>query len=180
MQYKWYELSIADKTCKKWKNHFVNDQAAIECTIQSRGGSFGRVNVAAALCGIGISSPANNATIPSSTVDKLVGYLDNLTAAATNERGVLNHLVANNERLETTNATTLPKINTHITNAEISGGGSAVRSDPAAGGGSSTSEVSTLKRQVRKTRAAIRFKWVKGVFYSTHGWRVNEGHDSNS
>ena len=73
-----------------------------------------------------------------------------MTAAAIYKWDVLNRLVANNERLEITNATTLSEIKTLLTNAEKNGGGSTARSALAAAGGSATSEVSTLKLQVQK------------------------------
>ena len=43
--------------------------------------------------------------------------------------------------------------------------------------GSTSSEVAELKRQVQQLKAAICFKWMKGVFCSTHGWGVSEDHD---
>ena len=131
-------------------------------------GSFGSANAEAVFNGNVTAVPttvtAEDATIPSSTVDKIDGYLDNLATEEINERDFLNRLFDKNEQLATTNATTLAKKRALLTNAANSGGGSTTRSDPAAAGGSATSEVLTLKRQVQQLRAAIRFKWANGGF----------------
>ena len=129
-------------------NHFVNAKAAIERATRASSGSFGRANPAAAFHGTVTCSslPADNATIPSRTVDKLNGYLDNMAAAETKKQDVLNSLVSNNKWLETTNATTLTEIKTPLTTTENSDRGSASHSLPTAGGGSAISEVATLKR----------------------------------
>ena len=84
--------------------------------------------------------------IPSSTVNKLKGYLDNQAVAATNKRDILDLLVANNERLATTKVTTLSDIKALLTNATNSGGWSTARPPPAAAVDSAISEVATLKR----------------------------------
>ena len=135
-QEKWDELPIADKTWKKWKNYFVNAPAAIERATQASGGSFGSSNDAAAFHGTGTSVPADDTAIPLSTVEKLDRYLENMATAATKERDVLNRLLANNERLSITNATTLSEIKIFLANAANSGGGSESGSAPVEGGGS--------------------------------------------
>ena len=70
-QKKWDELPIMEKTWTKWKNYFVDTQSAIERALQSIVGSFGSANATVVFHGMGTSVPANDATIPSSTVDKL-------------------------------------------------------------------------------------------------------------
>ena len=183
-QDKYYELSIARKTWTKWKDHSVDAPAAIECATRARGGSFESANAAAEFHGTGTAAPTDvpdeKMIIPSSTVDKIDGYLDNLAVAATNERDVLEYLVSNNKLLAITNATTLSNKKALLANAANSGGGSTSRTAPVADRGSATLEVATLKRQVQQLRSAIRYKWSKGVFCSTHVWGFNEGHDSNS
>ena len=134
----------------KCRNYFVNAPTAIERATRASGGSFQRANAVAAFYGTGTSVPTDNTVIPLSNVNKLDGYLDNMDAAATKERYVLNRLLANNERLSTTNATTLSGIKIFLANLAKSGGGSESGSAPAAGGGSASSEVLTLKRQVHQ------------------------------
>ena len=119
------------------------------------------------------------ARLPQATPKRLTTTFDNLAAAATNKRDVLNRLVVNNERLTTTNNTTLAEINTLPNNGanthanrELTYGLVA-----AAGGGSTSSEVAALKIQLKQLRAAIRFKWMKGGFCYTHGWGFSEGRD---
>ena len=76
-------------------------------------GSFGSANAEAVFNGNVTAVPTavtdKDATIPSSTADKIDGYLDNLATEEINERDVLNRLFDKNERLATTNATTLAK-----------------------------------------------------------------------
>ena len=95
---KWDELPIADKTWTKWKNHSVDAQAAIECATRANSDSFVGANAVAAFHGTGTGNyvPVNDATISTSTVDNLDGYLDNLVAAATNERSVIDGLFSKN------------------------------------------------------------------------------------
>ena len=83
--------------------------------------------------------------------------------ATTNERDVLNCLVANNERLASTNATTLTNGANAHTNIDYTSDfvAAAVR-------GSTSSEVVALKRKVQQLKSEIRFKWMNGGFCSTH------------
>ena len=159
-QENWDELLIASKIWTKWKDQFVGAQANIESSIQASGGLFGSANAAAVFNGTGTADPTNDTAddeiIPSGTVDKLGGYLDNMDAAAINKREVLNRLVDNNEWLDTTKYTTLADIKALLTNTENSGvGGSISQPSHAVAGGSITLEVSTSKCQVQQLRAAI-------------------------
>ena len=84
------ELPIASKTWKKWKDHFGDAQAAIKCATRASVGFLGSANSAAAFHRTVTATPATDsadkATIPSVAVDDLGRYLDNMAAAATNER----------------------------------------------------------------------------------------------
>ena len=88
----------------KWKDHFVDAQAAIKSVTQASGGSFGSTNAAASSHGTGTAVSTNfptadltnDARILSGTVNKLDGYLETLVTAATKKRDVLGRLVANN------------------------------------------------------------------------------------
>ena len=101
---KWDKLPSAEKTWAKWK-------------AQAGGGSFGSTNTATAFHGISALDPAND-KVPSSTVKNIDGYLDNIAAEATKKRDVLNLLMANNKRLNTTNVTSLTEIKNLLTNRE--------------------------------------------------------------
>ena len=79
----------------KLKNHFVDAQAAIEIIMRASVGSFDSANTAALFRGASALHLAND-KVPSSTVDKLDSYLDNITAEAINKIDVLNRLVTNN------------------------------------------------------------------------------------
>ena len=117
MQEKWDKLPITDKTWAKWKNHFVDAQATIELATQDGSDSFGSANAASAFHGTYAPDPADD-KIPSSTVENIDGYLNNPAAVATNKRDVINHLMANNKILNTTNVNTLAEIKTLLTNRE--------------------------------------------------------------
>ena len=100
----------------------------------------------------------------------------------TNGRDMLNCLVANNERLTATNATKIADIKSLLTNGENTHANRGLTSGlvSAAGGGSTSSEASALKRQVQQLRSEILLKWMKGGFCFTHGRGVRKGHDSNA
>ena len=121
------KLLIASKKWKKWKDHLVDAQAAIERATRHSGGFFTSTNSDAAFHGIVTAAPttdpAEDAIIYSGTVTKLNGYPDNLAEAAINKWEVLNCLVANNDRLDTNNATTLSGMKELLTNEVNSGGG---------------------------------------------------------
>jgi hypothetical protein len=91
--------------------------------------------------------------------------MDALAAAATNEKTVLDNLVASNKTLSELTAKKIARIEELI---------SARPSPPAA-----TASPSDAKL-VAQLRAAIRGKWAPGGFCSTHGYGVSADHDSAS
>ena len=99
----WKYRAKRDKTCDTWKLAYKQDHAKARVKAQATKGStkFGAANLAAQQ---EAHLPLDNQLEEdSSNVKTLEGYFDNLAAAATNEKDVLNQLVLNNTTLATSN-----------------------------------------------------------------------------
>jgi hypothetical protein len=85
----WETKPVADKTWANWKRHYRNAHIARKRQMLAAGSpTFGTANTVTA-----------DATITPDTFAQLDGYLNNLAAAATNEKTTLAQLVENNASL---------------------------------------------------------------------------------
>ena len=99
----WEDRAEQDKTWVTWKLDYKQAHAKVRVKYQATEGStkLGATNLAA--CQEAHLPLDNQLEEDSSNVNTLEGYLDNLAAAATNEKDVLKQLVLNNTKLATSN-----------------------------------------------------------------------------
>jgi hypothetical protein len=116
---------------------------------------------------IRFTSTAASSQLPS--LSELESHLDNMAAAVTHEKAVLDSLVASNATLTTVTADKLTKIETHLLDIK------AARNTQVS---SQTASPAPDARILSQLRAAIKHKWTPGGFCSTHGWGVGAGHTS--
>ena len=115
---KWEDLSRTGKTWSRWKTMYKQAQAKARVKKLAAEGQdqFGGMAGAGqhprggtSSGGTVVSPPAGGilpvTAPPPPTAQELEGYFDNLAAAATNEKAVLDQLVSNNTKLAATNAT---------------------------------------------------------------------------
>ena len=141
----WGKLPLTQKSWTEWKAHYLLAHEACELHIRACGGKepFNGANAASEL-------PANskrngtsnrNAVPPDNTaIERLDDYLDNIANAATNEKEVLEFLVATNAKQEATidtQATTIKSLTYQVKtlneqinslNSKAGGGGNCTAS----------------------------------------------------
>jgi hypothetical protein len=169
----WDSLLPSSKTWVAWKKWAREAQLTVEREQRasgSRGDTFG--SAAAAIqfhqpktSSFGFAGGAFHSSASPSFEEQFASGMDALAAAATNEKTVLDNLVASNKTLSELTAKKIARIEELI---------SARPSPPAA-----TASPSDAKL-VAQLRAAIKGKWVPGGFCSTHGYGVSTDHDSAS
>ena len=99
----WEDRAETDKTCAAWKIAYKQAHTKARVKAQAHGGNtkFGAANSAA--------PPESQLPLDAQhegageNINSLEGYFTNLSAAATNEKENLNHLVLNNTTLTNTN-----------------------------------------------------------------------------
>jgi len=177
LRHEWDGLAPTSKTWTAWKKWALQSQKTVEREQKAagnRGDSFGSASAAIAIHDITMTGPvyfagaAAASQLPS--LSELESHLDNMAAAVTNEKAVLDALVASNATLTTVTADKLSKIEKHLLDLKAArttqGGPQAAASAPDS-------------RALGQLRAAIKHKWAPGGFCSTHGWGVGASHTSS-
>ncbi len=157
----WEALARNNKTWTAWKTHYRAAHIARKRQMLAAGATSS-TGLANAVTG------GDDPTISPDTFARLDRYLDNLAAAATNERTTLTQLIENNATL-TANIATLTASVASLTAAYTI---LAATKDnlPAAPG-----------RQCNNTTNANQPSYLAvGGYCWTHGYRVRKGHDSSN
>jgi hypothetical protein len=176
LRHEWDGLAPTSKTWTAWKKWALHSQKTVEREQKAagnRGDSFGSASAAIATHGIPMTRPVHFSGATAATqlpsLAELESHLDNMAAAVTNEKAVLDSLVASNATLTSVTADKLAKIEKHLLDIK------AGRTTQA---GSHTAPQASDSRVLGQLRAAIKHKWTPGGFCSTHGWGVGAGHTS--
>jgi hypothetical protein len=167
----WDSKPPSTKTWAAWKLWARDSQLTVKQEQRAsgaRGDTFGSASAA-----IGFHSPipsfshaASNFHAPALSFEaQFTSGMDALALAATNEKSVLDDLVASNKTLSELTAKKL----THIEQL-LSSRTNATTPIPTQGDA----------KLILQLRAAIKGRWVPGGFCSTHGYGVSADHDSAS
>jgi hypothetical protein len=128
-------------------------------------------SAATAIHGVPAAPSHTNTSTGLPMLSKLNRHLDNMAAAVTNEKAVLEALVSTNAGLINLSAEKLLKIEQLLVGIKSAG--------PRAPHSTATvATTPTNTRTVSQLRAAIKHKWVPGAFCSTHGWGAGPDHSS--
>jgi hypothetical protein len=159
------------KTWAAWKQWARESQLTIEREQQAsgaRGDTFGSASAAVEYHRPASTSSFAGAAIchslPSTFEEQFANGMDTLALAATNEKAVLDNLVASNKVLSELTAKKISAIE------QLLAKGSHPGATPASGDA----------KTVAQLKAAIKGKWVSGGFCSSHGYGVGADHDSVS
>jgi hypothetical protein len=177
----WDGLAPAAKTWTAWKTWALKSQKTTEREQRAsgiRGDVFG--SAASAIQAHGTTADPHN-LLPSTydptaqpVLAELDRYLDNMAAAVTNEKAVLETLVSTNAELSKLSSTKIAKLEKLLQDLKSSG------PRPAQGTTPSASHTNADTRAVAQLRAAIKHKWIPGSFCSSHGWGVGPNHSSSN
>jgi hypothetical protein len=168
----WDSKLPAAKTWAAWKQWARESQLTIEPEQRAsgaRGDTFGSAAAAyqyhRPTPTSGFAGAAVRSSLPSSFEEQFAsGIMDALASAATNEKAVLDNLVASNKVLSELTAKKITAIEQLLTKGPHPG----------------TSLSSSDAKLVAQLKAAINGKWVPGGFCSSHGYGVGPDHDSAS
>jgi hypothetical protein len=172
----WDGRAPADKTWPAWKTWALQAQKTVEREQRAsgnRGDVFGSASTAITVHGTSTTTYHPNRSAPLDdqlpTLSVLESHLDNMALAVTNEKAILDSLVASNATLTKLTADKLTRLEKLVLDLRPSNRGTHSIHPPPA---------SVDSRAVFQLRGAIKHKWVQGGFCSTHGWGVSAGHTS--
>ena len=179
LRIEWDGLAPASKTWAAWKTWALKSQKTMEREQRAsgaRGDVFGTAATAADTHGI---VPKTHSFLPTAAgapsqplLADLDRYLDNMAAAVTNEKAVLDTLVSSNAELTKLTSTKISKLEQLLLDLKTSGPRPTQPSAP-------TQDCPAPDtRAMSQLRAAIKHKWVPGGYCSSHGWGVGPDHTS--
>jgi hypothetical protein len=166
----WDALAPAAKTWPAWKTWARTAQQTVEReqrATSARSDVFG--SASAAIAFHQTTPPVHEfagGALSSSFQEQFASGMDALALAATNDKTVLDNLVATNKTLSDSIAKKLSNLEALLAKNSAS--------NPSAP--SSTNDA----RQVAQLKAAIKGKWVAGGFCSSHGYGVSADHSSKT
>jgi hypothetical protein len=165
----WDSKFPASKTWAAWKQWACESQLTIEREQRAsgaRGDTFGSASAAyeyhRPTPTSGFAGAAIRSSLPASFEEQFASGMDALASAATNEKAVLDNLLASNKVLSELTAKKITAIEQLLTKG------------PHPGASLSSGDAKMV------LKAAIKGKWVPGGFCSSHGYGVGPDHDSAS
>ena len=170
----WDALAPAIKTWTAWKTWARATQQTVEREQRATAGRSDVFGSASAAIEFHRTSPADNAfaggALSQTFEEQFASGMDALALAASNEKTVLDNLVATNKTLTDATAKKIASIESLLATLAAK---SPSSSTPASG-------TSTDSKQLAQLKAALKGKWVSGGFCSSHGYGVSADHDSKN
>ncbi len=168
----WDSRQPTTKTWAAWKHWACKAQLTVEREQRAsgaRGDTFGSASAAVEFhCPKPVSTSFAGGAFRTSTPSfeaQFTSGMDALALAATNEKAVLDNLVASNKTLSELTAKRIAHIEQLLSSRSTTPGPTISLGDT---------------KLVAQLRAAIKGKWVAGGFCSSHGYGVSADHNSTS
>ena len=170
----WDSLAPALKTWPAWKAWARTTQQTVEREQRATNARSDVFGTAGAAIEFHRTSPSDNAfaggALSSTFEEQFASGMDALALAASNEKTVLDNLVATNKSLSDTTAKKIANIEALLSTL-------AAKSPSS---GTPAPSTSSDSKQLAQLKAAIKGKWTSGGFCSSHGYGVNLEHDSKT